>query len=279
LKTIYGTNLKKRAVLRFTWIIGIAITKGVILATSKVSGLVIKETFFGESDKVIDVALFEKGRMSFYCKGGRSHKSKFMAGTQLFTYSEFVYLEGIDKNNKKFNSLCSVEIIESFYKLRTDFDTLCHAAYYLELLEKTTLEAEAFDQTLINTLKSFRALIEGCEPLLVTVAFELGYLANGGLTPETDVCSVCGHDMNHDEQMKYLDSGLVCNPCAVKTSMPYRNVTKQENDAIRFMLSNQSDEILKYTVDKELLRKLKLHTEMLITSHFQCRFKSLEICG
>ena len=85
------------------------------MTISTIRGIVIKETFSGDLDKYIIIFAKDIGKVSVFAKGARKLKSKFLAGTALFTYGDFIVKESRGKYY-----LDSVDIIENFYGLRND---------------------------------------------------------------------------------------------------------------------------------------------------------------
>ena len=63
------------------------------MTISTIRGIVIKETFSGDSDKYIIIFAKDIGKVSVFAKGARKLKSKFLAGTALFTYGDFIVKE------------------------------------------------------------------------------------------------------------------------------------------------------------------------------------------
>ena len=98
------------------------------MIVSSIRGVVIKENFSGDSDKYIVIFAKNIGKISVFAKGARKLKSKFLAGTALFTYGDFIVKESRGKYY-----LDSVDIIENFYGLRNDIFTLAYGTYFLEV--------------------------------------------------------------------------------------------------------------------------------------------------
>ena len=74
----------------------------------EVEGIVLSETPYGETSKIINLYTKETGLIGIMCKGAKSMKSMFRASTQVLSYGVFNlhYKEG------KLSTLTGVDIIE-----------------------------------------------------------------------------------------------------------------------------------------------------------------------
>jgi len=187
------------------------------METIKARGLVLREYETGESDKRLLLLCKGHGRMMIYARGARKPKSKFMAAAQLFTYADFVITVG-----RGFYALAQAQVIESFYGIRTDYDTLTAAHLVAEVCEKTLLENIACDDLLLLALKSLGYLNKPVRkqesdaddvlikfpPLQVAGVFFMRFYAQYGLTPDVEGCTVCGEEVKAGAY--FCAEGLVC---------------------------------------------------------------------
>ena len=150
------------------------------MAAIKAQGIVIAESSAGESDRRVTVLAKNKGKLAAFAKGARKVGSKFLAGTQLFTYADFVFYDG-----KTFYALNSVNIIQNFYDLRNDYERFCMASYFVELTDALTVYGEQADDILMLTLIALARLSRFCDaPASERAVFELKALQLAGLSPE-----------------------------------------------------------------------------------------------
>ena len=104
-------------------------------------GLVIRETDYGDSDKLLTVLTAEYGQMTVIAKGARSSKSKVMPLCRLFTYANLEYYE---KNGRRWLSGGSVN--DSFFGISADIRGFALASYVVQLAAEITgegVEAES----------------------------------------------------------------------------------------------------------------------------------------
>jgi DNA repair protein RecO (recombination protein O) len=145
----------------------------------KTRGVVIKEETRGESDKILTVMAKTYGKLRLYAKGARRPKSKFFAGAQMFSYSDYVAF-----NSRNITSAAQIDLIESFYDIRTDYDKLRYASFFCEAADKFVLEGATADSETFLLLKTFSALKKNLlSDELIYIIFNLKFLQILGYAP------------------------------------------------------------------------------------------------
>ena len=72
----------------------------------EVEGIILSESPYGESSKIVNVLTREKGLIGIMCKGAKSMKSSLRASTQILTYGIF----SIYYKDGKLSTLKSVDV-------------------------------------------------------------------------------------------------------------------------------------------------------------------------
>ena len=116
-------------------------------------GLVLRESAYGESDKLLTVLTAGEGKVFLIAKGVRSLKSKNMALCRLFTYANFEYYE---KNGKRW--LAGGSVNDSFFGLNSDIEGLSLASYVAEVAMEVTGEGVEAGEMLSATLNTLYAI-------------------------------------------------------------------------------------------------------------------------
>lgn len=119
----------------------------------KTYGVVIAECNSGDYDKIITLITPDKGRISVFARGARRAKSPLLAATEPFTFSEFVLYKG-----NKMNYVNSAEVIDAFYNLRTDFDSLDIAFKICKIMNYITPENQNSANLLLLLVSTFNSL-------------------------------------------------------------------------------------------------------------------------
>lgn len=234
------------------------------MSIRKARGIVIRESYKGESDKVLTLFCKEIGKITVQAKGARKPKSKYLAGSQLFTYSDFVIYDA-----GSFQSVTQIDIIQSFYKMREDYDRLCCGSNMLKLLDKILPQGMQCDQLLLLLLKALTALSSGkIQPELVQIIFELKLLEYEGFMPEIDACAVCGCE---EFSPLYINAdSLLCSECF--SGKPNGKYIVKISDialyAIRTILSAEA-ELFGFGVSDSILNELQRICNFLTKSHLE----------
>ena len=102
-----------------------------------VKGLVIRTTDIREADRLITIFTEEMGVVSALAQSARSIKSKKLAATMLFCYSNFVlYQRG------EYYYVKEASLIESFFDIRKTLEGLALSSYIVDVLSDVTIAEE-----------------------------------------------------------------------------------------------------------------------------------------
>ena len=172
----------------------------------KIEGLVISETSYGETSKIINI-LTENGIIGCMAKGARKLKSNLRVGTSKITLSSFV----INKKNDKLSLLISSDIQNDFRNIKKDIVKISYASFIIELASNVmrhNLNSNVY-KILIESLEKIN---DSYDPLVITNILELKYLEYLGVMPVLDKCSICGSNKGIATLSSY-SGGYVCNNC------------------------------------------------------------------
>jgi DNA repair protein RecO (recombination protein O) len=266
------------------------------MSTRKVRGVVLKETAAGESDKSITLLTKELGKISVSARGARKPGSKYLAGTQLFTYSDFVLFDG-----GRFFAVTQIDVIEQFYALRTEYEKLCCGMYFAELCDKMLPLGEACPEILYLLLKAFQALQGAQAPsaaLLAARIFELKFLQACGYAPELTACAVCGEagpgltvgpgpmfgpgpavgpgpTFGRAAGVFFGGEGLLCDFCGKKAHRAVR-VSIETLEVMGYILNTPPRAVFRVGVSPGLAEPLQAATEIFIDAQVEPHVKSME---
>ena len=207
-----------------------------------IEGIVLSETNYSESSKILNVLTKEHGLIGIMSKGCRNMKSKLRAASRKLIYGTFhIYYK-----ENGLSTLIGVDIINSFSNTMMDLEKISYASFILELssqVVKQTEESEVFDLLKDSLIK----IEEGLNPMAITNILELKYLDYLGVSPSIDACAHCGSN----KQIITLSSdagGYVCREC-------YQNepiVSEKTIKMIRMFYYVDIKNITKLDVSKEV---------------------------
>ena len=233
-------------------------------------GLVLRETIYKESSKILTVLTADSGKLTVNARGARRRGSTSAAGTQLFTFSEMTLYEG-----KGGWTLTETRSIEQFEGLRTDIEKLSLASYFAELLETVSDEDEPSPLLLQLGLNALYALSENLkEDTLIKTAFELRLMAIAGFSPQTDFCPACGKTEIKDPYLS-MDGFVSCREC-LSGSSPSRRLDKASLDALRYIISADAKRIFSFRLPNDSLELLSDAAETYVRYQLDKRFYTLD---
>ena len=172
----------------------------------KVEGIVISETNYSESSKILNVLTKDLGIIGIVSKGCRKIKSNLRSVSCKLTYGNF----NISYKKDGISTLISVDVIDSFNKIKTDITKISYASFLLELTEqvyKQNNHNDIFDIFIQSLIK----INECFDPVVITNILELKYLDYLGVGLMLDGCTICGSEDVVTISSKH--GGYLCKEC------------------------------------------------------------------
>ena len=235
-----------------------------------VKGLVIWETAYGESDKIVDV-LTENGVITFRARGTRKPGSKYAALVQLFAYAEFCLRQSGERY-----FLDSAVPISLFYGIRNDLEALALASYFAELTQKiATVQSQP--QILRLFLHCLHYLSEHTRPIpLLKAIFELRLVTEIGMMPDLLCCRECCCYLPQKLVMRLQDAYFLCADCAGEVSSSDMLMTVGTLRAVRHIVLSEFDRVFHMRVGDSELAQLTLFAERYLLFRLELRCKTLQ---
>jgi DNA repair protein RecO (recombination protein O) len=183
-------------------------------------GVVLRHTDWGEADRLLTVFTRKLGKVRAIAKGVRKPRSRKAGHLEPFTRSSLLLARGRD-----LFILTQAETIDGYPRLREDLETFGYASYIAELLDRFTHDEDenrSLYQLLIYTLTR---LNRGDDPQLVIHYYEIRLLDLVGFRPQFFNCSVCGAEIQPEDQFFSANQGGVCCPRCGKKDLDARPVS------------------------------------------------------
>ena len=251
------------------------------------NGLVLKETDYGESDKLLTVLSAEYGKITVNAKGLKSQRGLYRVPCMPFCYSEFT----VYKKGDRF-WLREASLNNEFIRVRSRLETCAAAQYFADVLDDICVENEESGEYLrlgLNTL--YRLGEENSLPLMIKAVFELRCVLIGGVMPDLDGCAECGKK----EGRMYLDvmnGVLKCPDCVLKESESVPIVREgvdasgtatvliplsfETVAAMKYVLTCPPKRIFAFSLDREFQSEFCTAAEKYTINHLGHSFKTLE---
>lgn len=213
----------------------------------KTEGIVIGETNYSESSKILKVLTKDYGLVSIMSKGCRNLKSKLrgVSSKLVFANFQFYYKEnGI-------STLISADVVDTLRNILIDIEKISYVSYILDLTEQ--VYKNTFDKNIYDVLMSIiKKINDNYDYEVLTYIYELKLLDYLGIRPNIDGCSICGNNTNIIT-ISNRDGGYICKNC-YRDGKIYSNKTIQ---LIRMFIYVDINQITKLDIKAEIKKELE----------------------
>ena len=173
----------------------------------EVEGIVLSETNYSESSKILNILTKEHKTIGVMSKGCRNMKSKLRGVSRKMIYGKFY----IHYKENGVSTLTGVDVINSFNNIITDLEKVSYASLVIDLVNQVSRQND--DEGLFDLLKDTLIKIdEGYNPLVLTNIIEIKLLDYLGVKPVIDCCGICGSTKNI-VSLSSSSGGYVCANC------------------------------------------------------------------
>jgi len=172
-------------------------------------GIVLSETNYSESSKILNVLTSKYGLIGIMSKGCRNIKSKLRGVSRKLLCGTFhVYYKP-----NGLSTLISIDIISSYDNILTNLERISYASYLLDLINQAARQIEEGISEVFELLKSTLLKInEGLNPHVLTNICELKLLDYLGVGLNIDSCIYCGSD-KQIVTLSFDMGGFICRNC------------------------------------------------------------------
>ena len=207
-----------------------------------IEGIILSETNYSESSKILNVLTKEHGLIGVISKGCRNIKSKLRGVSRKLLYGTLhIYYKP-----NGLSTLISIDVINSFSNTLMDLEKISYSSFVLDLTNQVLKQNDS--EEIFDLLKDTLIKIEeGLNPMALTNILELKLLDYLGVSPSIDACSLCGSD----KQIVTLSSsngGYICKNC-------YQNEPLVSDKTIKMIR-------MYYYVDIKNIQKLDVSKEV-----------------
>ncbi len=213
---------------------------------TKVEGIIVNETPYGDTSKIIQLYTFEYGIIGIMCKGVMSMKSRLRALTIKFTYGSFY----IYYKEDKLSILKDVDVLDDFKTIKNDIILISYLNYVTELT--TQVFKQSGEKILYDFyLAGIKKINASMNPLVITNILELKYLPFLGVGLELDSCILCGNKTD----IVTLDAdegGYVCKSCYTNQVLVSSKTVKM----IRMYYYVAIDSITNLKISEEVVKEI-----------------------
>ncbi len=171
-----------------------------------IEGIVLNETNYGETSKILNILTKEYGYISVISKGCRTLKNKNRGVSLLLSYATYT----LNYKENGISNLIEGNTIEPLKNILTDFEKMNYATYLINLCKKILKDNN--DKTLYSLLKNALLKINAnIDPSIITNIMEIKVLDYLGVKPNFTNCLKCG--TNDILTFDISIGGMVCKNC------------------------------------------------------------------
>ena len=234
-------------------------------------GLVLKETRYKESDRILTILTPGLGVISASAQSSLRLKSKLFSACGLFCYSEFTLVPG-----RNMYTVREAAVKNVFHGISSSIEGMSLAMYLAEMaaaLTPTGQEAERELRLLLNCLYMLSERSYPCRQL--KAIYELRALTLAGYMPDVLACAGCGKYEGGDFYLDPVEGRLLCADCAEKA----RHITNLDNGALyalRHICLAEDKKLFGFKISPESLKELSRTSEQYTLAHLEHGLKSLD---
>ena len=233
------------------------------------TGLVLRETAYKESSKILTVLTGKESKLTVTARGALRRNSKLAAATQLLVFSEMTLFSSRDRW-----TLTEARSVEQFRGLQYDVAKLALGSYFAELTEAVADEDSPTPELLPLCLNALFALSEGIkESSYVKPAFELRLMSVSGFAPLISHCSICGREELERAFLDLAGGTLYCADCATPAGA---QLSRGALNAARYIISCNPKKLFSFSLGEEALREISSAAEGYLLEQLGRRFRTLD---
>jgi len=236
------------------------------------TGLVLRETAYKDSSKILTVLTSTDGKLTVSARGVMRRGSKLASAAQLLAYSDMTLYHSRDRW-----TLTEAQSIEMFSGLSQELDLLALGSYFAELLEAVSDEDSPNPEVLALGLNALYMLSQNEKNhALIKAAFELRLMCLAGFEPIASVCSVCGKE-EIDAPCFDLKGGTIrCKTCRADGSNETAPLCPGALDALRYITSCDGKRLFSFKLPENALDRLSRASEAYVTAQLDRKFRTLD---
>ena len=187
----------------------------------RTSGIVLRVTGHGESDKLVTLYTPDLGRITGIAKGAQKSKRRFVNKLEAFSHLLVFYRP--PHGTQGLFLLSEAELLATHLSLRTDIQRYASAMYLCELIVRFTRDNDP-DPRLYALFKwAIAALDHDKVPTRIVALAHLQLLDIVGYRPDLNCCSRCRQLLRPEYTYMLLPGvgALLCNLCSPSERSPF----------------------------------------------------------
>ena len=240
------------------------------MALIKTKALVIRETPYNDTDKMLTLLTADFGKIGVSARGARRSGSRYAYGTGVFSYGEYILFK--TGNSYRLNSC---DVITHFYDVASDMTRFTHAAHILDVAQDVAVEQANAEGILNLLLHGLNALKKGREPGLVSSAFGLKILQITGYPPQMTKCTLCGTREMDKLTFSFRHGGLLCDGCS-ESDRESEEVSPGTVRAMLHVLLSEGPAVFQFGLTPEIVNSFSRIVLRFLSERLDKKYNKLE---
>ena len=173
----------------------------------KTRGIVLSETSYSETSKILNVLTDEFGLIGIISKGCKNLKNKLRGVSNKMNYCEYT----INYKEKGLSTLIEGTMLNSFKNIYVDMRKAMYSFYLIDLVSQVLKENN--NKEIFNLLvPALIKINDGLSSELISNIVEINLLDYLGVSLNLEECSICG---NKDDliTIDLTNGGVICKDC------------------------------------------------------------------
>lgn len=234
--------------------------------------VVLRTHRLGEADKIASLFTRQFGRLRAVAAGAQRPKSRYGGTLESLSY---IRLWLFERENRDLLRINSVELVESFFDMQTDYGMQIAGQYIAEVSERFLPEREANERVFRLLVAVLRALKQTRDLDRPLVYFNYWLLRLGGFLPEFTRCAACGSELGAQAYYGPGVEGLLCATCR-----PLQGSTALNVETLRHLVASCQGTLERWFAAGKPpagLREARRFFEELIESHLERKLITREL--
>ena len=238
---------------------------------TKSEAIVLRHRRLGDADRIVTLITPLRGKLDVVVKGALRVRSKLAGHLEPLTHLDVVLAHG-----RSMDIVTQAQTREPFGRIRNDLERLADAMYFLELVDRLTVEHAEAGGVFELLLDALLALDRGDGANFVARTFELRLLEIVGFRPELQQCVSCGREVAAEEALwSALGGGVLGRECAT-SGEEVRAVDATALRVLRAFQQQPYEEAARIRLDDELAAQLENLMQTLAQAASERELKSAQ---
>ena len=217
-------------------------------------GLISRCTNYKDSDIIFTLLSEEKGVQNFIARGAKKPTSKLSGHIEPVSFVEIYY-----SSKSNLPTVSQIQSIDSFLKIKSDYNLLMQSQYLVELSEKFFLDSSDNKPQLKRLIETIGQLSNTTHHKLIILVYEYELLKSNGFGLRVFDCLNCSKNLKKSSNyFSCINNGFYCQNC-LKEASPNEDLIKfSVEDQIVFRSIERKDynNISTFDISDMLLKKL-----------------------